>query len=367
MRIILVLLNLFFLGSSTLVDRFDEWATTHRIHFSDETHRTSVLMKWQLNDKYIEMTNSLNLTYALGHNQFSGMDANEFSNYMGFKPLEMKSETELTFHPEHLHKKVEKAKCTFDCVKDLDGECLVDTVRCIKGCHQEELSVASSVNWVDSGAVTPVKNQGQCGSCWSFSTTGALEGAFFVKNGQLDSFSEQQLVDCDNRKNGGKDMGCNGGLMDNAFAWIKKNGGLCTEEEYPYVSGDTRTPGTCQDSCDIVDGSQVDSFYDVPSSSDEDMMNALSQQPVSIAIQADQQSFQLYKSGVFTGTCGTSLDHGVLAVGYGSLNGDDYYMVKNSWGTTWGQDGFILLGRGDEYNNGDGQCGMLLQASFPSV
>ncbi len=367
MLVLVVLVNLFFLGNSTLIERFEEWATTHRIHFSDDTHKNSVLRKWKVNDEFIKISNSQNLTYELGHNQFSGMDVDEFSNYLGFKVQESKSVSELTFHPEHLHKKVEKAKCTFGCVKDLEGECLADTVRCIKSCHNDELTLPSSVNWVDNGAVTPVKNQGQCGSCWSFSTTGALEGAFFVKNGELDSFSEQQLVDCDTRTNGGKDMGCNGGLMDNAFAWIKKNGGLCTEEDYPYVSGNTRTSGTCQDGCDIVYGSQVQSFYDVPPSSDEDMMTALSNQPVSIAIQADQQSFQLYKSGVFTDSCGTGLDHGVLAVGYGSLNGEDYYMVKNSWGTTWGQNGYILLGRGDEYNNGDGQCGMLLQASYPSL
>jgi len=215
--------------------------------------------------------------------------------------------------------------------------------------------------------VTGVKDQGQCGSCWSFSTTGALEGAYFTKYGTLPSFSEQQLVDCDNRKNGGKDMGCNGGLMDNAFTWIKKNGGLCTETEYPYVSGTTKTAGTCQTICALVENSSVQSFVDVPKSSDQSMMAAVAKQPVSVAIEADQKEFQLYKSGVFTGSCGTTLDHGVLVVGYGSESDGDYYIVKNSWGTTWGSSGFIYLGRGAEYNNGDGQCGVLLQASYPLV
>ena len=96
------------------------------------------------------------------------------------------------------------------------------------------------------------------------------------------------------------------------------------------------------------------------------MMAALSQQPVSIAIQADQKEFQLYKSGVFTGSCGTKLDHGVLSVGFGSEDGLDYYLVKNSWSDSWGDGGYIKLGRGEEYNNGDGQCGMLLQASYPT-
>ena len=94
-------------------------------------------------------------------------------------------------------------------------------------------------------------------------------------------------------------------------------------------------------------------------------MKAITLQPVSIAIQADQKDFQLYKSGVFTGGCGTSLDHGVLVVGYGSMDGNDFYMVKNSWGTTWGDNGYIYLGRGSEYNNGSGQCGMLMQGSYP--
>jgi C1A family cysteine protease len=228
-------------------------------------------------------------------------------------------------------------------------------------------SVPSSVNWITSGAVTGVKDQGQCGSCWSFSTTGALEGAYFTKYGKLPSFSEQQLVDCDNRKNGGKDMGCNGGLMDNAFSWIKKNGGLCTEAEYPYVSGTTKTAGSCQTSCEVVDDSAVESFVDVPKSSDQSMMAAIAKQPVSVAIEADQKEFQLYKSGVFTGACGTNLDHGVLVVGYGTESDGDYYIVKNSWGTTWGSKGYIYLGRGSQYNNGDGQCGVLLQASYPLV
>ena len=366
----IILFNCFLLAGSSLIERFEDWATKHDIHFLDDMEREDVLRKWKLNDEFIQATNSKNLSYTVGHNQFSGMDSDDFSEYLGFVVQEPKDKGLLNFHPFHFQGKIQKAKCVTDCVKDLQDECYIDTVKCIKGCRNEDvttLSIPDSVDWVKAGAVTPVKNQGQCGSCWSFSTTGALEGAYFNANGILDSFSEQQLVDCDNRQNGGKDMGCNGGLMDNAFSWIKKNGGLCTEEDYPYVSGNTRTPGTCQTSCGLVDGSKIVSFYDVPPSSDEDMMLALGKQPVSIAIEADQQSFQLYKSGVFTGSCGTKLDHGVLAVGYGSLNGEDYYLVKNSWGTTWGQNGYIMLGRGDEYNNGNGQCGMLMQASYPSV
>jgi C1A family cysteine protease len=143
------------------------------------------------------------------------------------------------------------------------------------------------------------------------------------------------------------------------------NKGLCTEKDYPYVSGTTKKSETCQKTCTNIKNSNVISFVDVITRSDDEMMKALSLQPVSIAIQADQKEFQLYKSGVFTGKCGTELDHGVLAVGYGSLDGSEYYLVKNSWSTSWGDGGYIMLGRGPQYNGGEGQCGILLQASYP--
>jgi len=351
------------------VDRFEQWLDEFRIMIHSNEHRQHLYRNWMENDKYIEESNSRNLTYTLGHNHLSGMDSDEFSQYMGFES----NNKELSFHIDtnKIMTRITEIKCLGECVHDYDQTDKLSTVRCVKDCltQNDELQVTSvpaSINWVDLGAVTPVKNQGQCGSCWSFSTTGALEGAYFTTYGQLPSFSEQQLVDCDNRQNGGKDMGCNGGLMDNAFKWIEKNGGLCTEDAYPYTSGTTKKAGTCQTSCAVVDDSKITSFVDVKTS-DNDMMTALSQQPVSIAIQADQKDFQLYKSGVFTGDCGTQLDHGVLAVGYGSLNGQDYYLVKNSWGTTWGDNGYIMLGRGDEFNKGNGQCGMLMQPSYPKL
>jgi C1A family cysteine protease len=330
----IILLTTLLTSASALILRstFNEWIDKFNIEVHNDEHRDILFSNWNFNDKYIEYTNSKNLTYSLGHNQFSGMDKREFSEYLKYSSGDFKIK-----HNQ---------------LRSVNSYSIIN-------------NVPSSVNWVDNGAVTPVKNQGQCGSCWSFSTTGALEGAYYISYGSLESFSEQQLVDCDNRKNGGKDMGCNGGLMDSAFSWINKNGGLCSESEYPYTSGVTKTAGSCGTSCDLVDGSQIMNFVDVEPSSDDAMMTALAKQPVSIAIEADQTDFQLYKSGVFTGSCGTNLDHGVLAVGYGTLDGLDYYMVKNSWGTGWGSSGYIFLGRGDQYNKGNGQCGLLMQASYP--
>jgi C1A family cysteine protease len=150
-------------------------------------------------------------------------------------------------------------------------------------------------------------------------------------------------------------------MMDDAFSWINKNGGLCSEESYPYISQDGEVE-KCETTCDLVPKSQIQSWVNV-ASNDNALMTAIAQQPVSVAIEADQIDFQLYKSGVLTGTCGTTLDHGVLVVGYGTENGEDYYLVKNSWGTSWGDEGYIKLGRGPQYI--DGQCGILLEASYP--
>ena len=319
--------------SVPFLDKFENWVQEFRIRITDEPHLYDVIQKWIINNRYIDAVNKAGRGYILGHNQFSGMDEFDFINYV-------MQNNKLFNH--------------FD--DDLDT-----TLRE----HSPNITYNNppSINWINAGAVTPIKDQGQCGSCWSFSATGALEGIYKIMTGKLVDFSQQHLVDCDNLKNGGRDHGCKGGLMENAFTWISKNGGLCSEEAYPYVSGDGTTQ-VCQKSCSVIPKSNVASYVSVEPT-DNALMYALSQQPVAIAIEADQRDFQLYKSGVFTGTCGTNLDHGVLAVGYGSEEGADYYLVKNSWGTTWGDNGYIKLARGPQYNNGKGQCGILLEATYP--
>ena len=318
------------------IQRFENWFRDFDIHYTNDHKYLEMFDKWISNDKFINDINSQNLSYILAHNQFSGMDTNDFRNYIGsYKNIEILNNT--------MNYEINQEKSV------------------------ELQSLQSSINWVEKGAVTEIKNQGQCGSCWSFSTTGALEGAYFIKYGELIAFSEQQLVDCDNFKNGGRDFGCNGGLMDNAFKWISKNGGLCSEISYPYVSGETTEAGVCTKTCSLVSNTNIKSYVDVIPSSDDEMMNALSKQPVAVAIQANQRSFQLYKSGILTDNCGTELDHGVLLIGYGSLNNENYYIIKNSWGKSWGMDGYIYIGRGSQYNNGDGQCGVLLQGSYPCL
>jgi cathepsin L len=220
--------------------------------------------------------------------------------------------------------------------------------------------VATSVDWTLKGAVTDVKDQGSCGSCWSFSATGSLEGAYYLKYGSLQAFSEQQLVSCDT-----VDAGCNGGWMDDAFTFAQKNGGLATEQAYPYTSGTSGKNGVCK-TAGIVNNANVapKSFTDVQTGSVNALMSAVSQQPVSIAIQANQPAFQLYKSGVLTGNCGTRLDHGVLLVGFGTdaSTGVDYWKVKNSWADTWGESGFIRI----ERSSAD-KCGVLDAPSYPNL
>lgn len=219
-------------------------------------------------------------------------------------------------------------------------------------------ALPTSVDWTTKGAVTPVKDQGQCGSCWSFSATGALEGAWFVKHHALTNLSEQQLVDCSTAEG---NQGCNGGLMDYAFQYVMVNG-LTTEAAYPYTA---TGPNACK-AKGLPVAVKATGFTDVPTNSQLALMTAVVQQPVAVAIEADENAFQFYSSGVLTKPCGTNLDHGVLLVGYGTdATGLDYYKVKNSWGTTWGQGGYVLLGRGPTYNGKQGQCGIQMDPSYP--
>ena len=229
-------------------------------------------------------------------------------------------------------------------------------------CKSKSLSGSfpSGVDWREKGAVTPVKNQGSSGTCYSFSTTAAIEGAYVISGHPLTSFSEQQIVDCS--KNYGN-LGVNGGMMTYSFSYVMDYG-ITTEQAYPYTSGTSGKAGTCQSFTPVT---KLSSCSEIPAN-ELQLTLAIAKQPVSVAIEADKRSFQMYTSGIYNDpNCGTNLDHGVAAVGYGTQNEQDYYIVRNSWGTSWGESGYIRIARNSVSTSTNGICGIAMEASYPTI
>lgn len=315
-----------FAASCSLHPSFNEWSEMHGKTYAP-TERDYRMTIYQENLAKIDAHNAKNLSWTMGVNQFADLTAEEFkARVTGGLRMPKKS----------LRHSTVGSASSFNTTAN-----------------------PTSVDWSEKGAVTPVKNQQQCGSCWAFSTTGSVEGAWFLSNGTLPSLSEQQLVDCSTAEG---NQGCNGGLMDYAFQYIIDNKGITTEDAYPYTA---TGPNTCQASGKPV-AATLSGFKDVTPNSEVALETAIVQQPVSVAVEADQSVFQFYSGGVMDSACGTQLDHGVLAVGYGVDGGKEYYKVKNSWGADWGEKGYIRLGRGAKFNP-SGQCGIQMVASYPVV
>mmetsp|Transcript_22243 Transcript_22243/g.33626 ORF Transcript_22243/g.33626 Transcript_22243/m.33626 type:complete len:352 (-) Transcript_22243:68-1123(-) len=314
---------------------FKDWMAEFGKEYESATEFLHRLEVWTENHFFIESHNNKNPppSYTMGHNHFSDLTLEEYKKYnklgeyspgVGMERMVVKDEEEATAR------------------RRLDDD------------------IPDEKNWIDEGAVPPVKNQGMCGSCWAFSAIGAIEGAHFLDTGNLTALSEQELVDCDPL-----DMGCGGGLMDNAFLFDENSTGICSEEDYPYAGRKHWFKGCASKKglCTPVNHTRVKTFVDVENTV-ESLVAAIAKQTVSIAIEADKRSFQFYQSGVYDDEdCGNHLDHGVLAVGYGTEDDAAYFLVRNSWGDNWGDGGYIKLSQQSETINGT--CGILSAASRP--
>jgi len=300
---------------------FNAWSLLHGKEYRTQVENNFRLKVFRNNLEFIENHNRQNLGFTVAMNQFGDLTNEEFrAMYLGTK---INASNVIQRGSLHV--------------------------------YDSSVPMADDVDWRKKNAVTPVKNQGQCGSCWAFSAVGSLEGSWSISKGKLVSLSEQNLVDCSSSY--GND-GCDGGLMDQAFDYIIANKGIDTEDSYKYTARD----GNCKFNKNTI-GSTMTKYTDVTAQSETALQSAIMKQPISVAIDASHSSFQFYSSGVyFESRCSaTQLDHGVTAVGYGSSS-SDYYIVKNSWGTDWGMSGYILMSR-----NRNNNCGIASMSSYPTV
>ena len=283
----------------------------------------------------------------------------EYDNHDYINKLNEKSQNGVTYEE---NKFINHTAIQFDQLyKGLNQPSESETTKCVVfEMGAEDSSSPDSWDWRDHNAVTSVKDQGKCGSCWSFSAVGALEGAWFISTNQLYNFSEQQLMDGSRRY--GK-MACNGGLMDKAFEYAIDNG-MCKLEDVPYDAESEFCTQTVKNCPKVAHFSQC---FEIPANNERLLREAVYRSPVAVSIEADTKTFQFYQGGILDSTnCGTTLDHGVLAVGYGEEDGKKYWIVKNSWGADWGENGYVRIGRADSEDS-EGVCGIAKDAAFVMV
>jgi cathepsin L len=321
MRQLLLLIALFSVATWALSEReyqtaFTQWMQEHKksYHHDEFQHRYRI---FKSNLDYVNNWNNKKSSTVLKINKFADLTNQEFGKiYLGVKVSEKLNPV---FKPT------------------------------------QPGALPATKDWRKEGAVTHVKNQQQCGSCWSFSTTGSTEGCHQISTKKLVALSEQNLMDCSTAQG---NQGCDGGLMTQAMQYIISNGGIDTESSYPYTAED----GTCQYNA-ANSGATLKSFTNVNSGDEKDLQQKVNSGPTSVAIDASQSSFQFYSEGVYSdpNCSSTQLDHGVLAIGWGTDSGSDYWIVKNSWGTDWGINGYIWMARND--NN---MCGIATMATLPN-
>ncbi|KAJ3670764.1 hypothetical protein LUZ60_008190 [Juncus effusus] len=294
---------------------YEEWMTKFSKCYKNETEKQYRFEIFSENVKYIhEFNKAKNHSYTLGTNQFTDLTNAEFVALLGTGKI-----------PEG-----------FKCSGNLTH------------------TPPNCVDWRKAGAVTPVKDQGGCGSCWAFAAVASTEGLVKINTGQLLSLSEQELLDCVPVSNG-----CDGGWVDKSYDFIISNGGITTEDDYPYVGYQTAcTADKVSHKAAAIKGHEY-----VVQNNEYQLMMRVAKQPVVAFVTS--AGLQHYSSGIFSGDCGTDLDHFITLVGYGrDINGVKYWIAKNSWGTTWGENGYIYLEK--DVSDAAGTCSLASYPMYPT-
>uniref|UniRef100_A0A0E0IHZ7 Uncharacterized protein n=1 Tax=Oryza nivara TaxID=4536 RepID=A0A0E0IHZ7_ORYNI len=318
-------------GDMVMMDRFRAWQGAHNRSYPSAEEALQRFDVYRRNAEFIDAVNLRgDLTYQLAENEFADLTEEEFlATYTGYYAGD----------------------------GPVDDSVITTGAGDVDASFSYRVDVPASVDWRAQGAVVPPKSQmSTCSSCWAFVTAATIESLNMIKTGKLVSLSEQQLVDCDSY-----DGGCNLGSYGRAYKWVVENGGLTTEADYPY----TARRGPCNRAKSAHHAAKITGFGKVPPRNEAALQAAVARQPVAVAIEVGS-GMQFYKGGVYTGPCGTRLAHAVTVVGYGTdaSSGAKYWTIKNSWGQSWGERGYIRILRDV---GGPGLCGVTLDIAYPTL